>query len=97
MKRFDALVSLCRKHGIPLPSVNQWIEGYEVDMVWWEQRVIVELDTEATHGTRSAKLRDPIRDTKLQLAGYRVMRVTDHRLRHDPAGVFTDLSQMLAA
>ena len=88
---------LCRKHGIPLPSVNQWVAGYEVDMVWFEQKVIVELDTEATHGTKSAKLKDPVRDTKLQLAGYRVIRVTDHRLIHDPAGVLADLSQMLAA
>ena len=86
---------LCRKHGIPLPSVNQWIEGYEVDMVWREQRLIVELDTEATHGTRSARRKDPIRDAKLQIAGYRVIRVTDERLLRDPAGVMADVAALL--
>ena len=64
-------------------------------MVWREQKVIVELDTEATHGTKSAKRKDPIRDTKLQLAGYVVMRVTDDRLIHDPAGVIADLNRAL--
>ncbi len=86
---------LCRKHGLPLPAVNQWIEGYEVDMLWREQKLIVELDTEATHGTRSARRRDPVRDTKLQLAGYRVFRVTDERLIKDPDGVMADVAEAL--
>jgi very-short-patch-repair endonuclease len=86
---------LCRKHGLPLPAVNQWIEGYEVDMLWREQKLIVELDTEATHGTRSARRRDPVRDTRLQLAGYRVFRVTDERLIKDPDGVMADVAEAL--
>jgi very-short-patch-repair endonuclease len=86
---------LCREHGIPLPAVNQWIAGYEVDMVWRDQRVIVELDTDATHGTRSARRKDPIRDAKLQIAGYRVIRVTDDRLIRDPAGVIADVRALL--
>ena len=36
--------------GLPLPQTNVVIEGYEVDCVWPEQRLIVELD--ATRHTR---------------------------------------------
>ena len=85
---------LCRRHGIPLPSVNQWIAGYEVDMVWREQRLIVEIDG-AAHDKNSARRKDPIRDTKLQLAGYRVFRVTDARLINDPDGVIADVTEAL--
>ena len=85
---------LCRKHGIPLPAVNQWIAGYEVDMVWREQKLIVEIDG-AVHDRYSARRKDPIRDTKLQLAGYRVFRVTDDRLINDPGGVAADVTEAL--
>ena len=85
---------LCRKHGIPLPAVNQWIAGYEVDMVWRDEKLIVEIDG-AHHDKKSARRKDPIRDTKLQLAGYRVFRITDDRLINDPDGVMADVCEAL--
>ena len=39
--------------GLPLPQTNVVIEGYEVDCVWPEQRLIVELDGHATHSPTS--------------------------------------------
>ena len=62
--------------GLPPPETNQVIEGYEVDLVWREARVIAEVDTYMTHGNRFAFERDRERDRALQLAGWRVVRVT---------------------
>jgi hypothetical protein len=38
---------LCRRHGLPRPSVNATVLGYEVDFLWADQRLIVETDGRA--------------------------------------------------
>jgi very-short-patch-repair endonuclease len=79
--------------GLPRPDVNIAVEGYEADFVWYEERVIAELDTYVTHGSPLAFERDRERDRKLTAAGWRVVRVTD-RQTDDALG---DLSRLLAA
>jgi very-short-patch-repair endonuclease len=76
--------------GLPRPEVNAVVEGYEVDSVWREHRVIAELDSYVTHGSRTAFERDRERDRKLAIAGWTVVRVTDE-------GGVDDLSRLLAA
>ena len=44
--------------------------------------MIVELDGFEGHGTRRAFEDDRVRDATLQLAGYRVIRITWRRLKH---------------
>jgi hypothetical protein len=39
-----ALTDLCRHHGLPLPSQNVSLLGYEVDAFWPETGLVVELD-----------------------------------------------------
>lgn len=66
------------------------------DFLWRRQRVIVELDGFATHGTRRAFERERRRDRRLQAAGWRPIRVTWrhlHEAGHELAG---DLERMLA-
>ena len=75
---------------LPQPQVNVVVEGYEVDFVWREHRVIAELDTYVTHGSPAAFQRDRERDRKLTLAGWRVLRMTGE----DGIG---DLKRLLAA
>jgi very-short-patch-repair endonuclease len=75
---------------LPRPRVNVVVEGYEVDFVWPEERVIAELDTYVTHGSRIAFERDRERDRRLAIAGWTVVRITDE------TGV-GDLSRLLAA
>ncbi len=82
-----AFVELCKEYGIPPPAMNMIIEGHEVDASWEEHRLIVEIDTIAFHGTRAAFERDRVRDATLQLAGWRVVRITDTRIAHEPAAV----------
>jgi very-short-patch-repair endonuclease len=77
--------------------MNVWIAGYEVDCLWAEQRLIVELDGRTYHESRAAFERDRIRDAALQLAGYRVLRITRRRLQTDAAGVITAIRSLLEA
>jgi very-short-patch-repair endonuclease len=58
-----------------------------VDAFWADGRLVVELDSRAFHGTRAAFERDRVRDATLQVAGHRVLRVTDRRLETEPAAV----------
>ena len=53
-------------------------------MSWPDDRLVVELDGHDSHSTRAAFERDRKRDTTLQLAGYRVLRITDRRLESEP-------------
>jgi very-short-patch-repair endonuclease len=88
---------LCRRAQLSLPAVNCFIAGFEVDIAWIDRRVIVELDGYRYHGTRLAFERDRSKDAALQVAGYRVLRVTYRRLMREPEGVVADLRALLAA
>lgn len=89
------LLELLRAADFPEPSCNVYVEGELVDFVWHRQRLIVELDHPYTHGSKRSFEDDRKRDTKLQLAGYRVIRITYERLYGDPAGVIADVAALL--
>ena len=92
----ERFLAFCEKHGFPRPEVNVSIEGYLCDFVWREQRVIVETDGQRAHGTRGARRRDPVKDADLQIAGWRVVRVTSERLFGEEQAVAEQLRQLLA-
>jgi very-short-patch-repair endonuclease len=69
---------------------------YEVDVAWLDQRLIVELDSLAFHRTRAAFEDDRERDSVLQLAGYRVIRITHRRMEAKPAEVVDLLRALLS-
>lgn len=81
--------------GLPLPTMNVTIEGVEVDCVWTEQRLIVELDGRAVHDVTDAFEADRARDRRLEAAGWRVVRITWRQLHETPAEVEADLRRLL--
>jgi very-short-patch-repair endonuclease len=85
---------LCRDAGLPRPQVNVLVAGCEVDAVWLDRALVVELDSRTYHQTRAAFERDRERDAHLQSAGYRVIRLTHRRLERRPAEVI-DLVRLL--
>ena len=87
---------LCDAAGLPRPLVNVVIEGIEVDMFWPEFRLIVELDGYAFHHTRARFEDDRARDAALQLAGYRVIRITHRMLVERPDEVVRTLRVLLS-
>ena len=88
---------VCRLAGLPLPRVNVRVEGLEVDALWPDQRLIVEVDSWQFHRTRAAFERDRARDSGLLVAGYRVVRVTYRRLRDQPEAVADTIHRLLAS
>jgi very-short-patch-repair endonuclease len=82
---------------IPEPQTNVIVEGEDCDLVWMKQRLIVEVDAYLWHKTRKDFESNRRRDTKLQLAGFRVMRPTDRRIEHELPAVIRDVKRMLAA
>jgi hypothetical protein len=90
-ERFQAFLN----PGLPKPLTNVLIEGIEVDCVWLDQRVIVELDGRSTHDTQDAFEQDCARDRRLEAAGWRVVRVTWRQLHDTPAELEADLRRLL--
>jgi very-short-patch-repair endonuclease len=91
----EMFLALCGDYGFPRPEVNCRIERYLCDFVWRDQRLIVETDGGAAHGTRRARERDPIRDAELQLAGWMVMRIPYMRLLKEPDAVAAQVGRAL--
>lgn len=84
---------LAVKAGLPPPSMNYVIGGYELDAYWPDHRLAVELDTYGTHGSRLSFEEDRKRQRELGLLGITVERVTDRQLDEEP----DDILQALAA
>jgi very-short-patch-repair endonuclease len=90
-----AFLGICRRRRLVLPKVNVRISGFDVDFLWPERRLAVEVDGWDTHKTRSAFEDDRARDLKLKLLGYDVVRFTWRQLTGDPAGVAGALRELL--
>lgn len=86
--------------GLPRPQCNVKLtiddESLEVDLLWPEQRLVIETDGEETHGTRAAFHEDRRRDQMLGAAGYRTARVTWAQLEDEPDAVVARVRRMLA-
>jgi hypothetical protein len=85
----ERFVAFLDRSGLPRPRLNAWLmlgdRRVQVDCLWAERSVVVELDGHATHGTRIAFEEDRDRDRRLEAAGCRVVRITWRQL-HDAPG-----------
>lgn len=96
--RFAAFVD---NFDLPRPEVNAPLLAggapIEVDCLWRDQRLIVELDSRTFHDTGPAFERDRARDRALMADGWRVIRVTWRQLHHEPERLAQDLRRALCA
>jgi hypothetical protein len=90
-------VRFCADHGLPRPGINVKVEGFEVDALWRERKLIVELDSYGFHRSRRAFESDRERDAALQLADYRVVRITWRRFTRHGAEVAGTIRTLLAS
>jgi very-short-patch-repair endonuclease len=97
-RRFLALVE---RAGLPRPRINEWLdvggELIQADCVWPAERLIVEVDSRAWHGTGQAFDRDRRRDRRCLAAGWRVMRVTERALMAERRELEAELRALLSA
>lgn len=91
---------LCKAHGLPPPSVKTYLDSgrptqTEVDILFHEHGVIVELDGAAVHMTRKRFEEDRRRDAALLARGYVTLRFTWRRLTEDSDNVAAEIHAVL--
>jgi very-short-patch-repair endonuclease/predicted transcriptional regulator of viral defense system len=89
-------LDLIRKAGLPAPEVNSPLHGYEVDLLWRDARLVVEIDGYAFHSSRRSFENDRRRDQHLAALGYRVIRVTWRQLTEEREAVVATITRALA-
>jgi very-short-patch-repair endonuclease len=90
------LLALVRQAGLPVPITNTLLHGHQVDALWPEHKLVVEIDGWETHRDRAAFENDRARDAAHVANGYRVLRFTARQLRDQPLTVIARLSAALA-
>lgn len=97
-ERFAVLLA---DHGLPKPRCNADLvvrgRHFNVDCLWPERRLIVELDGGAVHRTAQAFEADRKRDRVLAAEGWQVIRVTWRQLRDEAESVIDDVRTAIGA
>jgi very-short-patch-repair endonuclease len=90
---FRLLIASHRIHPRPRMNAPLALRGriFEIDALWPEERVTVELDSRSVHGTRKRFESDRQRDRILAAEGWRTFRVTWRALREEPDAIAEDL------
>jgi len=91
----EAFLAIVRIAGLPDPIPQCPVEGRRRDFVWPKQRIVVEIDGRATHGTEMAFEDDRVRDNDVGLAGWLPLRFTRRRVVLRGKEVERDLTRAL--
>jgi hypothetical protein len=93
----DDFLPFCERFGLPEPSINTIVHGYEVDALFVEEMVIVELDDPEYHRDIDTFESDRERDATMLAHGVPTVRITTERLKRTPDREATCLHGILAA
>ena len=94
----EIFLPLCERYRVPLPDdLNVWIEGVLVDAVWWERKLIVELDGRDNHSSWAQIQRDRSNELRLRGAGFDVVRYGWAQAEGEPELVAADLLRQLSS
>jgi hypothetical protein len=95
----EAFLALVDRFGLPRPRMNAHLairdRFFEIDCLWEDRKVAIELDGAAAHGTDKAFHGDRERDRILTAEGYSTSRVTWDHIQLTPAEVAADLQLIL--
>lgn len=89
-------LELIHDAGLPRPSTNLFVAGYELDAYWSAERFAVELDTYDYHGGHAAFEADRLRQEDLKMAGIEMTRITGARIDREPQSVARRLQALLS-
>lgn len=84
-----------KKAGLSQPLINTWVDSFEIDVYWEEERFAVEVDGWETHRTRKAFENDRLREEEMKLAGIDFVRISARRIEQHPDEVGRNLALLL--
>jgi very-short-patch-repair endonuclease len=88
----ELFLDLVRRARLPQPLTNVRRHGYEIDFLWPEHGVAVEIDGYTFHHTRRRVERDHRKDAALKDAGIAVTRLTWGQLQDDALALIARLA-----
>lgn len=95
----EGFVAFIDAFGFSRPHMNAdlAVRGriFEIDALWFEEKMTVELDSHSVHGTRKRFESDRLRDRILVAEGYRTVHVTWRQLQKEPEEIAADLRKAL--
>jgi very-short-patch-repair endonuclease len=92
----ERFLALLRSAELPLPELNVLVDGYEVDFLWRDHQLVVEVDGFRFHSSRRAFERDRRRDADLQAAGFSVLRLTWRQVVNESHATIARTARALA-
>ncbi len=86
-------LEICEEQDWPLPLLNRYIAGWQVDAHWQDRRIAIELDGHGNHHTPAQLKRDRKKEMDLRKAGWTPIRYSGEQLdqRHD---VIADITRL---
>lgn len=90
------VVKLTRAAQLPRPAFNAIAEGFEVDVLWRAERVVLEFDSYEFHATRAAFERDRRKTAALTRGRYVVLRATWNELTRQSHALVARIAEALA-
>jgi hypothetical protein len=84
---------LCERAGIPMPDVNVMVAGVDVDAVWRDRRLVVELDGEGNHSSWAQIQNDRSKELRLRAARFDVIRYGTRQVEEELDLVAADLQR----
>jgi hypothetical protein len=95
----EAFLALIDRFGLPRPRMNAYLSVrdrfYEIDCLWEDRRVAIELDGGGAHRTTKAFHDDRERDRILTAEGFTTARITWDHIQDTPDQVASDLQRIL--
>lgn len=95
----EAFLALVDRYGLPRPRLNAHLavrgRFYEVDALWEDRKVAIELDGGGAHRTKKAFEDDRERDRILTAERYTTARITWRQIQEEPEEVASDLRLIL--
>ena len=88
-------MAFAKRYGLPTPQTNVPLNGHVVDVLFPEERVIVEVDSWEFHRFKTNFEDDRKRDANMLAAGYLTVRMTDERMKLNPATEAGQLNAVL--
>jgi hypothetical protein len=91
------VLGLLNRGRLPKPEVNGIAEGREIDFLYREPKVAIELDGGQAHGTPAAVDNDRRKDAYMRSKGYVVLRYSWWQIEEEPEAVLAEIAATLAA